>query len=173
MVGLGYIVKVRRALGIEGTIIKTVAIKGQIRTRPVPPRLGIRILVLSADLDRMVPFNSREMLLPVVTGIRPSDNGVPLDSADKRVSADSKISKVVDGRYSEIFVVLWAGAQRACVDAQCIGIDIIVHSKPLRKPLVAQAAFEYFRRADGPRVVDSCQLSARRRHRVPHVRIGR
>ena len=68
--------------GVVIIVVVAAIVERQGSSGTIAPRLGIRILKLATDLDGVVALNSREVFLPIVRGVRTSDDGIALNSAD-------------------------------------------------------------------------------------------
>ena len=56
----------------------------------IAARLGVSVLILSADLDGVVALDHREVLLPIIGSIWPSDDRVSLDTAHEPIGGVSE-----------------------------------------------------------------------------------
>ena len=84
--------------------------------RPVTTRFCVGVLILPADLDRVVALDLCKMFLPIIGSIGTGDDRVPLNAAHESVGGVPK-GVPVESWHLEVFFVLRASAQGAGIEA--------------------------------------------------------
>ena len=119
------------------------------------------MLEISAQLDRVIPLDPREMFRPVYGLVGLRAEGISLNAAD--VATITKMVEI-DIRHTEV-----SRTERTGVDAQALGINFVVYIEQVGEPGIAESALQDFVIAYIPGPTYPCHLCPRRCDRVEKI----